>query len=155
MAAEAPTIHASAILIGAKAVLIRGPSGSGKSRLAWDLLQAAEQGTLPFARLVVDDRALVEAHSNKYGGRLLVRPAPTLAGMIEIYGLGVRQLPYEPVAAVGLVIDLAAADADRLPAEKAEKTTISGVALPRLTVAAGMAALPLVLAWVRTIPGGD
>jgi hypothetical protein len=56
---------------------------------------------------------------------------------------------------VGLVVDLAAEDADRLPAEKAEKTAISGVSLPRLTVAAGMAALPLVLAWVRTIPGGD
>jgi serine kinase of HPr protein (carbohydrate metabolism regulator) len=151
MAAENSTIHASAVLIGAKAVLIRGPSGSGKSQLVWNLLQAAERGTLPFARLVVDDRALVEAH----GGRLLVRPAPTLAGMIEIYGLGVRKLPFEPVAEVGLVVDLAAEDADRLPAEKAEKTSISGVSLPRLTVAAGMAALPLVLAWVRTIPGGD
>jgi serine kinase of HPr protein (carbohydrate metabolism regulator) len=151
MTAANSTIHASAVLIGAKAVLIRGPSGAGKSRLAWDLLQAAEAGAVPFARLVVDDRALVEA----YGGRLLVRPAPTLAGMIEIYGLGVRQLPYEPVAEVGLVADLAADDADRLPPETAEKTVVGGVALPRLTVAAGMAALPLVLAWVRTIPGGD
>ena len=85
-----PTIHASAVLIGPKAALIRGPAGSGKSRLVWDLLQAAAQGALPFARLVADDRAYVEACA----GRLLVRPAPALAGMIEIRGLGIRRLPY-------------------------------------------------------------
>jgi HPr kinase/phosphorylase len=145
------TIHASAVLVGAKAVLIRGASGTGKSRLTWDLLQAAEKGALPFARLVVDDRALLEVH----GGRLLVRPAPALAGLIEIYGLGIRRLPHEPVAEVGLVADLAAEDADRQPAEQAEKVTISGVVLPRLSVAAGMDALPLVLAYLRTFPGGD
>ena len=145
------TIHASAVLVGAKAVLIRGPSGSGKSRLAWGLIQAAEQGTLPFARLVVDDRALVAVH----GGRLLVRPAATLAGMIEIYGLGVRQLPYETLAAVGLVVDLGAPDADRMPPDEAGNTVISGLTLPRLSVAAGMAALPLVLGWLRTATARD
>ncbi len=44
-----------------------------------------------------------------------MRPAPSLAGLIEIRGLGIRRLPYEPVAVVGLVIDLAASDAERLP----------------------------------------
>ncbi len=39
-----PPIHASAVLVGARAVLIRGPSGSGKSRLALALLHAAAQG---------------------------------------------------------------------------------------------------------------
>jgi serine kinase of HPr protein (carbohydrate metabolism regulator) len=155
MAAESSTIHASAVLVGAKAVLIRGPSGSGKSRLAWDLIQAADQGALPLARLVVDDRALVEAHINQYGGRLIVRPAPALAGMIEIYGVGVRQLPWEPVAAVGLVVDLAAPDADRMPPDEAGNTVISGVTLPRLSVAGGMAALPLVLAFMRTKAASD
>ncbi len=151
MSDTSSTIHASAVLIGAKAVLIRGASGTGKSKLSWELLQAAERGVLPFARLVVDDRALVEA----CGGRLLVRPAPTLSGLIEIYGLGIRHLPFEPVATVGLVVDLAAPDADRMPPDAAEKTVISGISLPRLSVAAGMAALPLVLAYVRTMPGND
>ena len=109
MPSEASTIHASAVLVGTKAVLIRGPSSSGKSRLAWNLVQAAEQGALPFARLVADDRVHVEVHA----GRLLVRPAPALAGMIEIYGLGICQVAFEAVAAVGLVVDLAAADAAR------------------------------------------
>jgi HPr kinase/phosphorylase len=145
--ADAPTIHASAVLVGPKAVLIRGPSGSGKSRLAWDLLQSR----LPFTRLVIDDRAIVQAH----GGRLLVRPAPALAGIIEIHGLGIRRLSYEPVAAVGLVVDLAAEDADRIPPTASETTAISGVVLPRLPIAAGMAALPMVLAILRSIPAGN
>jgi serine kinase of HPr protein (carbohydrate metabolism regulator) len=151
MTAGTPTIHASAVLVGAKAVLIRGPAGAGKSRLAWDLVQAARQGALPFARLVADDRVHVEACA----GQLLVRPAPALAGLIEIHGLGIRRLAFEPVAAVALVVDLAAADAARLPGPEAGKTTIAGVTLPRLAVAAGMAALPLLLASLRTAPAGD
>ena len=148
---DTPTIHASAVLVGAKAVLIRGPAGSGKSRLTWDLLQAAAQGALPFARLVADDRVHDEVHT----GRLLVRPAPRLAGLIEIHGLGIRRLPFELVAAVGLVVDLAAPDGARLPAPQAETTVISGVTLPRLAVAAGLAALPLVLARLRTVSALD
>ncbi len=145
------TLHATAVLIGAHAVLIRGPSGSGKSRLAFDLLQAAQNSsnaTLPFARLVGDDRVHVEA----VGSRLLVRPAAALAGLLEVRGLGIRHLAYEPVAQVGLIVDLAASDAARLPAEMAETTSISGVILPRLTVAPGEAALPLILAWLATQP---
>ena len=107
----AATIHASAVLIGAHAVLIRGPSGSGKSRLALALLQAAERGALRFARLVADDRAHVEAAH----GRLLVRPAPALAGLIEVRGLGIRRMPYEPLAVVRTVVDLGQAGAERMP----------------------------------------
>lgn len=150
MAADTATIHASAVLIGPKAALIRGPAGSGKSRLVWDLLQVAEFGALPFARLVGDDRVHVETHAD----RLLVRPAPALAGMIEIRGLGIRRLPFEPVAAVGLVVDLAAEDATRHPSQDATKTAIGGVSLPRLAVAAGMPALGLVLAFLKTAPAG-
>jgi len=151
MAAEPPTIHASAVLVDAKAVLIRGPSGSGKSRLVWDLLQSAQQGTLPFARLVADDRALVKAHA----GRLLVRPAPSLAGLLEIRGLGVQRLPFEPVAVVGWVVELSAEDAPRMPGNETAKTQILEVFLPRLAVTTGMEALPLVLASLRTIPAGN
>jgi HPr kinase/phosphorylase len=143
------TIHASAVLIGPKAALIRGPAGSGKSQLVWDLLQAAEFGALPFARLVADDRVYVEACA----GRLLVRPAPALAGMLEIRGLGIRQMAYEALAAVGLVVDLAAEDAARHP--EATQTVIGGVSLPRLAVAAGMPALPLVLALLKASPAGN
>ena len=145
------TIHASAVLVGPKAALIRGPSGSGKSRLVWDLLQAAGREFFPFARLVADDRAEVEAAA----GRLLVRPAEALRGLLEVRGLGIRRLPYEPVAAVGLVVDLATTDAERLPAAEALRSSLEGVTLPRLTVAPGAPALSLVLAYLSGAPGTD
>lgn len=144
--ADTPTIHASAVLVGARAVLIRGPAGVGKSRLALALLNAADTGLLPFARLVTDDRA----HVDPVNGRLLVRPPVQIKGLIEIRGLGIRRLPFEPVAVVDRVIDLAAADADRLPQPSAETTMIAGIALARLAVAAGADPLPLVLAALRT-----
>ncbi len=142
MISAATTIHASAVLVGARAVVIRGASGSGKSQLAFDLIEAGRTGRLRLARLVGDDRVYVEPA----GGRLLVRPAPQLAGMIELRGAGLLRLDYEARAVVGLVVDLAAADAERLPQPQNQRTEIAGIALPRLAVAAGIAALPGVLA---------
>jgi HPr kinase/phosphorylase len=137
-----PTVHASAVLLGARAVLIRGPSGAGKSRLALALIAAAEAGALPFARLVADDRCrLAPEH-----GRLLVRPVAELAGLIEVRGLGIRRLPFEPVAVLGLVVDLAATDGERLPAETSRRAMIEGIAVERLGVASAIDPLPLVLA---------
>jgi HPr kinase/phosphorylase len=140
--AAGATIHASAVLVGPRAVLIRGPSGSGKSRLALDLLQAAARGALRFARLVADDRV----HAEAAHGRLLVRPPPALAGLIEIRGLGLKTLPHEPVAVVGQVVDLADPEARRLPEPAARTATIEGITLPRLAVAPGHDPFPLVLA---------
>ena len=144
-----PTVHASAVLVGPHAVLIRGASGAGKSSLALDLLQAAATGALRFARLVADDRCHLEARA----GRLLVRPAPQLAGLIEVRGLGIRQLPYEPVAVVGLVIDLGAAS-ERMPAKADEPTKMLGIAVRRLAVAGGSEALRAILAVFRIPAAG-
>jgi len=138
MAETSSTIHAGAVLVGASAVLIRGPAGSGKSRLALRLLQAAAGGALPFARLVADDRCHVEARA----GRLLVRPAVELAGLLEVRGLGIRRLPYEPA---GLVVDLGAED-ERMPATAAQEAAIAGVRLPRLAIPAEADPLALLLA---------
>jgi HPr kinase/phosphorylase len=135
------TIHASAVLTGARAVLIRGTSGAGKSRLALDLIEAGRGGPLRFARLVGDDRVHVQAAC----GRLLARPAEALAGLIEVRGLGILRLPYEPSAVVGLVVDLGA-NAERLPEAEERQVDIEGVSLPRLAVADGKGALSAVLA---------
>jgi serine kinase of HPr protein (carbohydrate metabolism regulator) len=144
----APTIHASAVLVGARALLIRGPSGSGKSCLALALLQEAERGALRFARLVADDRAQVEATH----GRLLVRPAAALAGMLEVRGLGILRLAHEPVALVGRVVDLGLPATDRLPEPGSRQAEIAGITLPRLGVAAGDDPLPPVLAFLHCQP---
>ena len=141
-----PTVHASAVLVGARAVLIRGPAGAGKSRLALGLIQAADCGLLSFARLVGDDRVeLAACH-----GRLLARPAPALAGLIEVRGVGIRRIDYEPVAVVGLVVDLAVADAERLP-RTAEEVEVVGIIIPRLAVAPGSDPVPAVLARLLTL----
>jgi HPr kinase/phosphorylase len=142
MAQSATTVHASAVLVGARAVLIRGPSGAGKSRLALALIEAARVGTLRFAKLVGDDRV----HLDPVNGRVLVRPAEALAGLIEVRGVGVRRLDHEPSAVVGLLVDLAAADAERLPEAERQYAVIAGISLPRLAIAAGDEALPAVLA---------
>jgi serine kinase of HPr protein (carbohydrate metabolism regulator) len=141
------TVHASAVLVGARAVLIRGPSGTGKSRLALGLIQAARAGALPFARLVGDDRL----HLQEAGGRLLVRPAEALAGLLEVRGAGILQMPYEPSAVIGLVVDLAV-DGERWPEPAQRQVEIGGITLPRLGVAAGEAALPTVLALLTSPP---
>ena len=138
------TVHASAVLAGARAVLICGAAGSGKSRLALAIIEAAQSGLLPFARLVGDDRV----HLEPCRGRLLVRPAAALAGLIEVRGLGIRRLAHEPRAVVGLVVDLAAQDAERLPAPG--DAVIGGISLPRLAVAPRVEPLAPVLAKLTT-----
>jgi HPr kinase/phosphorylase len=144
--ASSATVHASAVLVGARAVLIRGPSGSGKSRLALDVIEAGRTGSLPFARLVADDRVDLETAN----GRLLVRPAKALAGLIEVRGVGLRRIAHEPSAVVGLVVDLAVPDAQRLPDAAERITEVGGIKLPRLAVASGAAALPAVLARINS-----
>jgi serine kinase of HPr protein (carbohydrate metabolism regulator) len=148
MAACSPSIHASAVLTGARGVLIRGAAGAGKSRLALALIEAAQTGLLPFACLIADDRCHVEA----VNGRVLVRPSPALAGLIEVRGLGIRRMPFEPVAVVGWVLDLGVPEAERLPTAPARETELAGIRLPRLAVAASADPLPLVMAALKTVP---
>jgi serine kinase of HPr protein (carbohydrate metabolism regulator) len=142
------SIHASAVLVDTSAVLIRGPSGSGKSRLAFELILAGRSGQLPPVRLVGDDRIRLRASH----GHLMVRPAPELAGLIEIRGLGIRRYEFTEQAMVGLVVDLAAADAERLPPPDALFVTIFGFMIPRIPVMSGWSALPLVIAALTTAP---
>jgi len=146
---QSMTIHASAVLAGARAVLIRGAAGSGKSSLAFALIRAGGN-SLPFTRLVGDDRVHVEAAH----GRVLVRPAETLAGLIEIRGLGIRRVPFEPVAAVGLLLDLGAVDSERLPFPATAVAEVAGIPLPRLGVAPGADPLPMLFAALRTLESG-
>jgi HPr kinase/phosphorylase len=141
-----PTVHASAVRVGNRAVLIRGPSGSGKSRLAFDLILSGRSGQVAQAVLVGDDRV----HLDTDGRELHVRPAAELAGLIEIRGLGIRRCEFVEQAIVGLVVDLAATDSERLPTPEALKTSIFGVLIPRIPVGAGYSPLPLVVAALTT-----
>ncbi|MEK9284876.1 MULTISPECIES: HPr kinase/phosphatase C-terminal domain-containing protein [unclassified Bradyrhizobium] len=158
MSEDGPSVHASAVKVGNLAVLIRGPSGSGKSRLAFDLIMTGRSGVVETAVLVGDDRV----HLATVGNEIEVRPARMLAGLIEIRGLGIRRCDFVERATVGLVVDLAAPDAERLPPPEALKTRIFGVEIPRIPVGSDHSPLPLVVAALTTTkssssvnPSGD
>lgn len=128
-------------------MLIRGPSGSGKSRLAFDLILAGGTGLIPKTILIGDDRLHLEIRQNQ----LYVRPVRELAGLIEVRGLGIRRCDFVHEAVMGLVVDLSAGDAERQPTPEALLTLVDGVKLPRIPVGEGYPALPLVLAAVKTV----
>ena len=140
------SVHASAVLVGDRAVLIRGPSGSGKSRLTFDLVLAGRAGQIPKTVLIGDDRVYLEMMQ----GRLVVRPARELVGLIEIRGLGIRRCDFAGQGIVGLVVDLSAADAERLPAADALKVSVCGAIFPRIPVGPGFQPLPMVAAALTT-----
>jgi HPr kinase/phosphorylase len=137
--AQAPSVHASAVLAGPRAVLIRGAPGSGKSRLALGIVQAGRTGLLPFARLIGDDRVTLESCNE----RLLVRAPAALTGLLEMRGVGIMSLEREAVGVVGLVVDLGLAGAQRLPDETS--TVVCDVRLPYLAFPTGVDALPWVI----------
>ena len=134
------------MLTGARAILIRGPAGSGKSRLVLNLIQAASNGLLIFARLVADDRVHVWAAH----GRLIARPPAALAGLLEVRGLGIQQLQYEPMAVVSWVVDLDVVTPVRMPDSSTAHAVIAGIKIQRLTVAPGCDPVPMVLAAVTS-----
>jgi serine kinase of HPr protein (carbohydrate metabolism regulator) len=140
------SVHASAVKVGDRAVLIRGPSGAGKSRLAFDLILAGRTGVVSPAVLIGDDRVRLDTDA----GQLWVRPVRELAGLIEIRGLGIRRCGFAEEAIVGLVVDLSASDAERLPPAEALFTDIYGVTIPRIPVGTGYTPLPLVVAALTT-----
>jgi HPr kinase/phosphorylase len=150
MSSGGASVHASAVLVDDRAVLIRGPSGSGKSHLAFDLILAGRAGQIPSAVLIGDDRV----HLQVSGKELVVRPAPELAGLIEIRGLGIRRCEFASQAKVGLVVDLWAGDAERLPPVAAMQTTIYGIKIPRVPVGREFNGLSMVLA-ALTIAGSS
>ena len=103
------------------AVLLRGPSGSGKSDLALRLI--ARYG----AQLISDDQVIIRAPAKQ----LLCEAPPELAGMIEVRGLGLLRLDAHTGAPVALLVDLVArADVPRLPEN--DTVTLCNIAIPRL-----------------------
>ena len=99
------TIHATCVAFGDIGILLRGPSGSGKSDLALRLIDAG-------ATLVADDRVMLSVGE----GCLVASAPPALAGLLEVRGVGIVELPNASNIDIALIAELVSADAvDRLP----------------------------------------
>ncbi|RVU16421.1 HPr kinase/phosphorylase [Methylobacterium oryzihabitans] len=121
------TVHATCLVLGEVGILIRGPSGSGKTTLARDLLARGAMLRV-LAALVGDDRVILTLRH----GRVVARPHPALAGLVEIRGHGPQPVEAAlPSAIVGLVVDLAETAA-RLAGPEEESVRLHGVLLPRM-----------------------
>lgn len=118
-------LHATAVAIcggggggdgTARAVLLLGRSGSGKSDLA---LRLIDRGAV----LIADD----QVELGVAGGRVVARPPAAIAGLIEVRGVGLVPMPYRDGVAVALLVDL-----DGLPERLPEPATrdLLGHAVP-------------------------
>jgi serine kinase of HPr protein (carbohydrate metabolism regulator) len=125
-------VHGTCVALGAKAALLRGRSGAGKSDLALRFIALpTEPGLEP--RLVADDQVVVEARGRR---ELIVSPPATLAGKLEVRGLGILEILHLAQARLVLAIDLVPPEeVPRMPAEPSENTVIAGVAVPLLRLA--------------------
>jgi HPr kinase/phosphorylase len=122
------TIHASAVSLGGRGVLIRGTAGSGKSSLVLQLVT----GDTESARLVADDSVALTAAD----GRLTASPPAAIAGLLEVRGQGILRLPFAAATTIDLVVDLAEAEAlPRLPEPGERLVKLLGVVVPRIFVA--------------------
>jgi serine kinase of HPr protein (carbohydrate metabolism regulator) len=134
-------VHASCVALGGRAVLLLGPSGAGKSDLA---LRLIDRGFT----LVSDDQTIV--HS--LDGRLLASAPPTIAGKLEVRGIGIVEFPVVDSVAVALAVDLTP-DVDRLPDDGLTRT-LTGIAVPLVAIdpRAPSAAIKVGIALDRSAP---
>jgi serine kinase of HPr protein (carbohydrate metabolism regulator) len=123
---DAITVHATTIAIDGVAVVLRGRPGAGKSDLA---LRLIDQG----AGLVADDQTALVRRGD---GVVVASAPPTIAGRLEVRGLGIVEMPAMRDVPVGLVVDLVGPPAiERLP--EPATAALLGVALPWLQLDPG------------------
>ncbi len=145
-------VHGTCVALGRRGALLRGESGSGKSDLALRFLALAGDGELRPV-LVADDQVFVEPNGK---GQLLASPPKTIAGKIEIRGLGIVAVPYLSEAELVLVCDLVSGnDVPRLPVEPWERTEIAGRLVPALKLAPFELSAPLKLKMALLLAAPD
>lgn len=137
-------IHGTCVAVDGGGVLLLGPSGCGKSDLA---LRLIDDGGV----LVADDQITLSAD----GRRLYAEAPPTIAGLLEVYGLGIVKVDHIARVVVSLAVSLeASACAERLP-RPATRRFLS-VAIPLIAVdATRPSAAARVRLAVRTLAAGN
>jgi serine kinase of HPr protein (carbohydrate metabolism regulator) len=115
------SVHGSTVAIDGRAVLITGPSGSGKSDLA---LRLIDRG---FA-LVSDDQTIVR----RDGDRLIASAPAQIAGKLEVRGIGIMEMKTATDVPVALLVELTS-DLPRLPDDSRELQVL-GIPLPLIAI---------------------
>jgi serine kinase of HPr protein (carbohydrate metabolism regulator) len=106
-------LHASAVQLAGRGVIILGASGSGKSALTLELMREALRGGFQ-ASLIADDRVNLLLIK----GSLFASPPASLAGLIEVRGSGIHRTGYAASAQLHLAAELVAeSQAQRMPPE--------------------------------------
>ena len=118
---SAETIHASTVALDGRAVLISGPSGSGKSDLA---LRLIDRGFV----LVSDDQTIVR----RDGDRLLASAPPNIAGKLEVRGVGIVEMESQTDVPIALLVELTS-EIQRFPDDSRERPVL-GVPVPLVSV---------------------
>lgn len=145
-------ILGTAVLVGRRAVLLRGPTGSGKSSMALALV--GRGGPETPVRLLADDAL----HAKPCGPAVVLTPPQATRGLIEIRGVGLRLVPHVERAVLGLVVDLEEGGpvSARLPEAEECVASICGTEVPRIALdPAGPAAPDIVLAVARAVENGQ
>lgn len=118
------TVYGTTVAVDGDGVLLRGPSGIGKSDLA---LRLIDDG----AALVADDQTVLA----RQNGAVVASPPAELAGKLEVRGLGIVSMPTLKATPLRLVVDLdGPVPVERLP--RAAATQILGVDIPVMRLAA-------------------
>ena len=133
MPTSSDTLHATTVAIGGEAVVIEGRSGAGKSDLAMRLIDRG-------AVLVSDDRSLLV----RSGARLVAKAPATMAGRIEVRGLGIVAVAHADDVPVALVVRLDAED-QRMPERRVRR--VAGVEVRELILDPFRASAPIKIEW--------